>query len=54
MELPNMICNLCNGLFNSMNVIVKETTEYEGLNVIIFDCPVCGQETDSLQCNDLE
>ena len=51
MELPNMKCDKCNGLFNSMDVAVKETTEYEGLEVVIFNCPVCDKETDSLQCD---
>ena len=49
MELPNMKCNKCNGLFNSMDVAVKEITEYEGLEVMIFDCPICSKETDNLQ-----
>ena len=39
MELFDMKCNKCNSLFNSMDVIIKETTEYEGLEVCIFDCP---------------
>ena len=50
-RIPDMKCNKCDGLFNSMDVAVKETTEYEGLEVCIFDCPICGKETDNLQCD---
>ena len=51
MELPNMKCNKCGNLFNSMDVTVKGTIEYEGLEVAIFDCLICGKKTDSLQCD---
>jgi len=54
MELPNMKCDKCNGLFNSMDIAVKETIEHEGLEVCIFDCPICGKETDNLQCDDID
>ena len=54
MELPNVKCNKCNGLFNSIDIVVKEVTEYEDLEVCIFDCPICGQETDKLQCDDID
>ena len=50
-RIYNMKCNKCNSLFNSMDVIIKETTEYEGLKVVVFNCPVCGKETDDLQCD---
>jgi len=49
MRIPDIKCNLCDGLFNSMDVAVKEITEYEGLEVMIFDCPICSKETDNLQ-----
>ena len=51
MRIPDIKCNLCDDLFNSMDVAVKETIEYEGLEVCIFNCPICGKETDSLQCD---
>jgi len=53
-RIPDMKCNKCNGLFNSMDVAIKETTEYEGLEIAIFNCPICGKETDNLQCDYLK
>ena len=53
-RIPNIKCNKCNGLFNPMDVAVKENTEYEGLDVVVFDCPLCGKEIDDLQCDYLD
>jgi len=49
----NLICSKCGAkLGHGKNKInVKRHVEYEGLDIAIFNCPVCGVETNDLQCN---
>jgi uncharacterized protein (UPF0212 family) len=47
----NTKCPKCNGQFDSSTVKIKDTIGYEGVTVYVFDCPCCGQEIDSLQCD---
>jgi len=44
-------CPICGELFDSMEVTIKRTEPYEGIDVLIFDCPCCGEEISSLQCD---
>lgn len=47
-------CPKCKDIFKSESVKIKGTIGYEGIEVLIFDCPCCGQEIDNFQCDGVE
>jgi RNase P subunit RPR2 len=49
--MKNTLCPKCNKLFNSKTIKIKNVYQYEGLDVLVFDCPICKEETDNLQCD---
>lgn len=50
----NTKCPKCKKWFKSKEVEIKDSIGYEGIEILIFDCPCCGQEIDNLQCDGVE
>lgn len=50
----NTKCPKCKGAFDSSTVKVKRTEPYEGMDILVFDCPCCGEEISDIQCEVVE
>lgn len=49
-NMLNTKCPICDDLFDSMEVKVKRTEPYEGMDILVFDCPCCGEEISDIEC----
>lgn len=49
-ERVGMLHPECGGRFEFKDIEVKDITEYETGIEYIFDCPCCGKETSTLEC----
>jgi hypothetical protein len=50
---PNTICPKCLGIFDSRLVKIKRYDPYEGLEILVFDCPCCGEEIHDMECDSI-
>lgn len=46
----NTICPECRNMFDSSKIEIKDIDGVEGVTVYIFNCPICKEEINSLEC----
>lgn len=52
----NTKCPKCKGLFDSSTIKVKKIVPYYfgTYDILVFDCPCCGEEISDIQCEGIE
>lgn len=48
--IMNIVHKECGNDFAPEQVVVKRKDQYEGLESFVFDCPCCGAETNTMDC----